>query len=78
MTDVVMADFQKIASSFSSEDTVSAISFLVEKLKNTVVSSKEPPQSGADSLLQTLFEHADSLQLSSKGQKWTREELYER
>ena len=78
MTEAMMADFQKLTSSFSYEDTVAAISFLVEKLKATMAPMKIAQQGSDDNLLKTLFAHADSMQLSSEGKKWTREELYER
>ena len=77
MSDAVMEDFMRMTDSFDYEDTVSAISILKNKLKSQY-KNKDKHISKKEKLLKEIFARADALHLSSNGEKWTREELYER
>ena len=77
MSDVTMSDFIKMTDDFDYEQTVAAISILKHKLKSEH-KDKEKHISKKEKLLKEIFARADALHLSSNGEKWTREELYER
>ena len=79
MSDAMMADFNRITDSFSGEELVSAISILTEKLKKLFAGTEDQPKvSEEEAALQAIFARADAEHASSNGEKWTREELYER
>ena len=61
----------------SYDEVIQAISVLLERLKKPF-ERKEEKLTKEQKILQKLFAHADSLHLSSNGEKWTREDLYER
>ncbi len=51
---------------------------LLEKIQELIAQKKEPRISKEEQALKEIFARADELHLSSNGEKWTREELYER
>ena len=77
MSDAMMMNLTNMADSMSYDEVISAISLLLERLKKPF-EKKEEKLTKEQKILQELFAHADSLHLSSNGEKWTREELYER
>ena len=84
MSDAAKADWAARTEALSVEDALFVISLLAEKLKKqfsaTVSAAKEekPAVSKEREAIDAIFARADALHLSTNGEKWTREELYDR
>ena len=51
---------------------------LLEKIQGLIAKQREKKISREEAALRAIFARADSEHASSNGEKWTREELYER
>lgn len=51
---------------------------LLEKIQGLIAKQQEKKVSKEEAALQAIFARADAEHASSNGEKWTREELYER
>ncbi|MBQ3798943.1 MAG: hypothetical protein II837_01495 [Treponema sp.] len=77
MSDVMTANLTAMADSMTYDEVLAAISLLLERLKKPFT-KEEKGKSSKEEALNAIFARADALHLNSNGEKWTREELYER
>lgn len=73
MSDFNYSEFTNNALSLSYQQTLQLIKILVENLQN-----KQPENTTKNNWLEDTFRIMDLNPVSSTGEKWTREELYER
>ena len=73
MSETMIADFTKMASMLSYEDTLSVISLLLEKLKNLQPKNSDSTPAFLDELFAMADKDSD---LHKSEEKWSRDELY--
>ena len=72
------ANLTAMADSMTYDEVLAAISLLLERLKKPFTKEEKGKSSKEEEALNAIFARADALHLNSNGEKWTREELYER
>lgn len=78
MSDAMISNLSSMADSMTYDEILSAISLFLEKLKKPFIKEENLKISKEQEALHSIFTRADRLHLNSNGEKWTREELYER